>query len=155
MAIAEDVDTVERHDYDLCWCLFYADLIGRFFDVLAILVHAILVRLYRTVPSIAADDASADAAHTASTDGGFECFASPLMLTERFSFHLKSSIQFLRSSRDDLWNDLRNEKLKYLIYFGKDFLAHLPTLMYYILPNMFRGRFMREDKAIKDKWEAK
>lgn len=101
--VAASADNVSRRGaVDLCLCLFCTDSLDCYVDVHAILARVILADDSHIDAVAVVDDVFAVAVHMELSDEDSARFASPLLHDEHSSFHSKSSIQFLRSSRDDL-----------------------------------------------------
>lgn len=102
-AAAASADNVGRlFADDLCSCLLCTDSLDCCVVARAFLAHATLADGLHTDAVTAVDDVSEVAARAESSDDNSVRFASLSLHDERSSFHSKSSIQFLRWSRDDL-----------------------------------------------------
>lgn len=139
-----------------CW-LFDTESSVDFVAVPEVLVRANLFDEPRTDAAVGADDVAVIAARAESSDDNSERFVSLSMLNESSSSRSRSSTRFLHSFRYDLRNVERKEV--FLIYFvslGKDFwrICHeniFVNLTFLASLKHIFGRFVRRDKAIKDK----
>lgn len=144
-------------DLDWGWWLFDTEPSVDFVAVRAVHVRAILFDEPRTDAAVGADDVAVIAARAESSDDNSERFVSLSMPNESSSSRSRSSTRFLHSFRYDLRNVERKEV--FLIYFvslGKDFwrICHeniFVNLTFLASLKHIFGRFVRRDKAIKDK----